>query len=137
MSYMLSVILESGAVAVAGIAIAFVVHQRRLGKHRGVAREAFIGAFTDSAIPAEIASAVYDYYKRRAISKEFSVAPEDDYAGVLSEGDEDIDDDARFLIKRLGLKLPPNYAMARSEMPIRTLRDMVVWLHWVQQHQGV
>ena len=69
------------------------------------------------------------------MSKEFSMAPDDDYEQVLSKGDEDIDDDARFLIKKLGMRMPPGYASARSETRIRTLRDMVLWLNWVRQHQ--
>jgi hypothetical protein len=135
MSNFLGGLIFGGAVTVVGIAVAFVVGQRRLGKHRGVSREDFVGAFAATGTPTEIPGAVYDYYKRSAISKVFSVAPDDDYAHVLSEGEEDIDDDARFLIKKLGLKIPADYAAARFETRIATLRDMVAWLDWVRRHQ--
>jgi hypothetical protein len=128
-------LLAGGLISSVGIAIAFLVHQRRLGQHRGVSREQFVGAFNDMDVSSAIPASVYDYYKSRAISKDFSVAPDDDYEQVLSEGDEDIDDDALFLIKKLGLKIPPDYASVRSERRIRTLRDMVLWLKWVHQHQ--
>ena len=31
--------------------------------------------------------------------------------------------------------MPPDYAADRTETRIRTLRDMVLWLNWVRQHQ--
>lgn len=115
------------------IGVIMIWGQWQLGKHRGVSREEFIRAFPD--IPAELPGAVFDYYKSQVFAKEFSIAPDDDYLQVLSAGDEDIDDDERFLLKRLGLRLPKCHAAARAETTIRTIRDMVLWLHWLQQHQ--
>jgi len=124
-----SAALGAVLVSIAVIALIALVAQRRLGKHRGVSRDQFVGAFTETDVGSEIPSAVYDYYKSSVISEEFSVAPDDDYEQVLSKGDEDIDDDARFLIKKLGLRMPADYSSARAEARIRTLRDMVVWLN--------
>ena len=135
MSGVLSVVFVTGGVTALGIAIAFIAHQRRLAKHRGVSRDEFIGAFTDSRIPDAIPAAVYDYYKSQVISKKFGIAPDDDYEHVLSKGDEDIDDDAHFLAKDLGFSIPPEYVAVRLETRIRTLRDMVFWLYWVAQRQ--
>jgi hypothetical protein len=130
-------LIFTGVVAAVAIAVALVVGQRRLGRHRGVSREEFVGAFAASEIPPEIPGAVYDYYKSLVIAWSFSVAPDDDYQHVLSEGEEDIDDDARFLIKKLRLKTPAEYAAARLEARIATLRDMVAWLDWVRRHQSL
>jgi len=135
MSYALSAVLVVVPISVAVIAIIALFGQRSLGRHRGVSREEFVNAFSEGDIPLAIPAAVFDYYKSQVWSKEFSVAPDDDYEHVLSASEEDIDDDAHFLIKSLGFKIPPNYAAVRSETCIRTLRDMVRWLHWVQQQQ--
>jgi hypothetical protein len=136
-SYILTGLLVGGSITVVGIAIAFLIGQRRLGKHRGVSREEFIRAFAATKIPTEIPAAVYDYYKSRVVSKEFSVAPDDNYEQVLCEGDEDIDDDAAFLIKKLGFKMLRDGESVQPETRVRTLRDMVHWLDKVRQHQAV
>lgn len=136
MNYALNAALVVVPVSVAVIAIIAFFGQRRLGKHRGVPREEFIAAFSGSDAPVEIPAAVYDYYKGQVIAKEYSVAPDDDYETVLSMGDEDIDDDAVFLMKKLGLKQPSGFSVARTETRIKTLRDMVHWLNWIRQHQG-
>jgi adenylosuccinate lyase len=102
---------------------------------------------------------VYDYYKKWVISKEFSLSPDDSYDYVLNEAAEDIDDDALFLLNKLGLKAPSKDAMlqwashiralrrtsphtvtlsvdsGQWAQPIKTLREMVLWLDWVRQHQ--
>ncbi len=141
------------------IFIATLVSHRRMRKHRGVSREEFISAFSGTNIPAEIPATVYDYYKRMVIFKEFGIAPDDAYQDVLCEGEEEIDDDAEFLMKELGLKPPseevrlqwteqilasrrePPHPLRLSAdstqwmQPIQTLREMVLWLDWVREHQ--
>jgi hypothetical protein len=141
------------------IAIAKIVSDFRMRKHRGVARSEFIAAFNGTGIPEEIPAIVYDYYKGEAIFKGFSVAPDDSFEQVLHKGEEDIDDDARLLMKQLSLKPPTEEVWfqwsekvltARREslstvslrtdssqwmQSIQTLRDMVVWLDCVRQHQ--
>ena len=136
MNYALNAALVVVPISVAVIAVIALLGQRRQGKHRGVPREEFIAAFKDTSAPVEIPATVYDYYKGQVISKEYSVSPDDDYESVLSKGDEDIDDDAVFLMKKLGLKRPSGFSEARSEARIKTLRDMVRWLDWIRQHQG-
>lgn len=135
------------------VAIAFVIGQFRYGKHRGVSREEFVRTFTDRGVPSEIPSAVYDLYKSRVINKEFSVAPDDEYS-TLSAGEDEIYDDAEFLLEKLNLKPPSKelqlqwiqliIASRRAEAApgfgvdsssILTLSDMVLWLDWVRQHQ--
>jgi hypothetical protein len=117
------------------IVVATIVFQWRMGKHRGVSREEFIAAFADAAIPTEIPAAVYDYYKRGVISKNFSVAPGDSYEHVLHEGHEDIEDDGQHLVRKLGMELPTEPVLREWEKPLETLRDMVLWLNWIRQHQ--
>lgn len=136
MSYVFSAALVVVPISVVVIAIITFLDQRRQGKHRGVPREEFIAAFAETAASVEISATVYDYYKGQVISKEYSVAPDDDFEAVLSKGDEDIDDDAVFMIKKLGLKKPSGFSEARAEVRIKTLRDMVLWLEWIRQHQG-
>jgi hypothetical protein len=117
-----------GATAVF-VAMVFVLGQFRLRRHRGIPKEDFVRAFADRGIPAAIPAVVWDLYKSRVISTEFSVAPEDSYEEVLREGEEDIRDDAGILAKRLGLKVPSYGESAESLAGVKTLRDMVEWLH--------
>ena len=136
MSYLLTGLLVGGAASSVFLAIAFLIGQREVGRHRGVSREDFIQAFAEADIPREIPAAVYDYYKSRVLSKEFSVAPDDNYEQVLSESDEDIDDDATFLTGKLGFLVPSDPAVTSLPGRIRSLRDMVNWLNNVRQHQS-
>lgn len=141
------------------IAIVKIVFDFRISKHHGIPKDEFIRIFTDISIPAGIPAAVHDYYKRGVIFKDFGIGPDDSYEYVLGEGKEDIDDDARFLINQLGLKLPSEELRLQWEeqmlaprrkasdtvnllpnstqwaQPIQTVRDMVLWLDWVRQHQ--
>ena len=119
------------------LAIISAVHQRQIGEHRGISRDEFVSVFGNVGVPADIPGAVYDYYKSQVFAKGFSVAPDDEYEQVLSEGDAEIHGDAMALMKALGMKKPLDYAAKYSETPIRTLRDMVLWLDWVRQHQAM
>jgi hypothetical protein len=119
------------------IVAATLVYQWRMRKHRGVSREEFIATFADAAIPTEISAAVYDYYKKSVIFNNFSVAPDDSYEHVLRKGHDDIDDDAQHLVRKLGMELPIEPVLREWDKPIKTLREMVLWLNWVRQHQEV
>jgi hypothetical protein len=133
----LQVVLYVFAGTIVFVSIAFLVGQRRLGRHRGVSREDFIGAFAGTGVPTEIPAIVHDYYKKQAIFKQFSIAPDDSYDEVFRYQEEDIDGDARHLVKKLGLKLPGYPVLAQWDRPLKTLGDMVLWLDWVRQHQNV
>ena len=157
MSAIMNGLVVGGVLVAIVIAVAIVMFQRHLGKHRGVSREDFIGAFANTAIPAQIPGTVYDFYKSRVLAKGFGVAPSDDFDNVLYEGEEEIDADARLLMKKLSFNLPPEEVRrrwteqiltsrdrplltlptdpTRRMQPIQTLRDMVLWLDWVRQHQ--
>jgi hypothetical protein len=141
-------------------AVALVCGQLMFRKHRGVSRDEFIKAFSGDEVPAEIPATVYDFYKKGIVFKDFSIAPDDTYDEALHKCEEDIGDDAGFLMKKLGLKPLPLEVQqqwsehilssrAKSQMgpmfsadstkslqPIQTVRDMVLWLNWVRQHQS-
>lgn len=122
-------------VSLAAIGVITLKGQRQLGKHRGVTRDEFIQAFP--GIPTNVSGTVFDYYKIQVWAKDFSIAPEDSYEHVLLEGDEEIDDDVQELVRRLGLRIPSEYRVRRSETPIKSVKDMVYWLDWVRQNQGI
>ncbi|MBV9180950.1 MAG: hypothetical protein JO356_06530 [Acidobacteria bacterium] len=148
-------------VTIAFLVVALIAAQVMFRRHRGVSREQFIKAFSGTEIPAEVPAAVYDFYKKHVVFKNFSIAPDDTYDEQLREGEEDIEDDARFLMKKLGLQPPslevqqqwseqmlssrmrpqntPKLSADSSKLlqPIQTVRDMVLWLDWVRQHQHV
>ncbi|MFO0500700.1 MAG: hypothetical protein ACK527_00680 [Acidobacteriota bacterium] len=131
---MTGTVILAVAISLAAIGVITIRGQRQLGKHRGVTRDEFIRAFP--SVPASVSGSVFDYYKSQVWAKEFSIGPEDSYEHVLSEGDEEIDDDVQELVKRLGFSMPANYAVRRSETSIKSVKDMVHWLDWVRQHQS-
>ena len=149
-----------GATLLAGcLVVGTIIAQLRLRRHRGLSRDEFIAAFTGEGVPAEVPAAVYDYYKKQVISTHFSVSPDDSYEHVFNEAPEDIDDDALYLMKKLGLKPPSKELMIQWSskvralrrtgaqtvslavdmsywgQPILTLREMVLWLDHVRRQQ--
>lgn len=124
------------------IAIGMVFDRLRLQKLRrqrqgmGFSREEFIDAFRQLAIPDNIPASVYDYYASRKAWKDFPLSPNDDYVKVLGRDDEDLEHEARALVERLGMLFLPEYVRREyGNKPIKTLRDMVLWLDWMHQHQ--
>ena len=157
----MNLLLVGALVTVAFFALALVFGQLGLRGHRGMSREEFIRAFSGTDIPNEIPAAVYDYYKKTVIFREFSIAPDDSYEDVFRKCEEDIEDDARLLMKKLSFKPPsleaqqqwseqilasratspstPGFSVDSTKLlqPIQTVRDMVLWLNWVRQQQEV
>lgn len=139
------------------IAIATLVFDVRRRKHRGVSREEFVRAFAQTGTPA-IPEAVYNFYTRSWFFGNLTIAPDDSLERLFNEGEQDVEDDALLLMKKLGLKPPSEEARLRwneeirasrgrpsdaprfstdsnPPSPIQTVRDMVLWLDWVRQHQ--
>ena len=102
-------------------------------KYPGVPRDESIRTLTDLNVPVAISAAVHDYYKSRILFKKFGLAPDYSYEDVLHEGEEDVDDDAQLLVKRLGLTLPPTKIGEQWTKEIKRVRDMVLWLNWVER----
>jgi hypothetical protein len=117
------------------IAIWSLADQVRLARHRGISRESFIDEFRIENIPPEIPAAVYDHYKSLSRAEKFSVAPDDSFEKVFRECHEDIDDKAEELARKLNIDLPIEMVLKEWPTPLRTLRDMVLWLNWVRQRQ--
>ena len=118
------------------LTILTLVFQWRMRHHQGVSREEFVREFEGSGVPPVIPTTVYDYYKRSVIFRGFGVGPADRLESVFHRGEKDVDDDAQFLMKRLGFRKPLRSATPCFDKPIQTLRDMVLWLDWVRQHQN-
>jgi hypothetical protein len=116
------------------ITLVKLVSDLRMRKHRGVSREEFVKTFSGLDAPTEIPETVHDYYKRMVMFKSFGVAADDTFE-ELQKGNEDIDDDRRFLLKKLCMELPSQAVRDEWDKPLRTLRDMVLWLNWVRKHQ--
>jgi hypothetical protein len=110
---------------------------RNKRRSKGFTRDEFIRVFRMQGISDNIPAAVYDYYGSRGIWKGFKFLPDDKYSKVLYDDPDDIEHDARILVERLRLQMPPSYLLARYAKPIETLHDMVRWLDWVRQHQVV
>ena len=65
------------------------------------------------------------------------LAGDDTYSQLLRDDPDDIDEDARTLIERLKMRVLPEYILREyGSKPLVTLRDMVLWLDWIRQHQG-
>ncbi len=115
------------------IATGTIANEIRLSRHRGVSREAFIEEFLKQSVPEEIPATVYDYYKLSVVSKRFTVAPDDSLDKVFGEIHEDVDDDASELARRLNMELPTEMVLREWRTPVKTLRDMVLWLDWIRK----
>jgi hypothetical protein len=149
LNYLLFALIVFGFV----FAAAYLVGRLYYGRHRGVSREEFIRAFQGSEVPSEIPAVVYDFYKSQAPGQDNSVSPDDEYSDLV-EGDAEIAHDAESLMEKLKLQPPTEelqlqwiqqvIASRRAKAapgtgvdstPILTLRDMVLWLDWLRQHQ--
>jgi hypothetical protein len=112
---------------------------RRLRRQRqghGFMRKEFVEGFRSLGISEKIPGTVFDYYTSQSAWKNFPLSPDDTYSRVLCDDPEDIDDDARALLEQLGMQFPPEYVRREyGDKPIKTLRDMVLWLDWMRQHQ--
>lgn len=122
------------------IVVGTVAHQlklqrlRRQRRGRGFTREQFIEAFRPLGISEKIPGTVFDYYASRSPWKNFPLSPEDTYSQVLCDDPEDMDDDARVLLNLLEIQIPPEYIRQEyGDKPIKTLRDMVLWLDWMHR----
>jgi hypothetical protein len=108
-------------------------HQRQ-GK--GFSRERFIKAFRELGIPENIPATVFDYYDSQKRWNAFPFSPDDKYSEVLYDDPDDLEEDAKALVERLGMRFRPEYIRREyGDKPIETLRDMVLWLGWMRQHQ--
>jgi hypothetical protein len=139
------------------IAIAAFVFDLRRRKHRGVSRAEFVRAFAQTGTTA-IPEAVYNFYTRSWFFGNLTIAPDDSLERLFNEGEEDVEDDAALLMKKLGLKPPsaearlswneeirasrgrpsdvPRFSTdSNPPSPIQTVRDMVLWLDWVREQQ--
>lgn len=158
----MSTYIEIAVLVLAGfgvfIAIAAFVSDLRRRKHGGVSREEFVRAFAQTGAAA-IPEAVYKFYTRSWFFGNLTIAPDDSLERLLNKGEEDVEDDAALLMKKLGLKPPSEEVRLRwneeirtsrgrpsdaprfstdsnPPSPIQTVRDMVLWLDWVRQHQS-
>jgi hypothetical protein len=127
------------AVCIFGVLVLYIVgwmiaDNAKLRRRRGPSRDEFIAAFQNENIPEKISAAVYDRCTRFA-SRGYAPSPDDTYDGVLRMLHEDVDDEAELLVKELRLVLPAESVLREWPSPVRTIRDMVLWLDWVRQHQ--
>jgi len=130
MSWLTLVALVTVAVFVCLTAI----HRHRLRRRTGKSKSEFVQAFSELAVPDSIAIAVYDYYTLFAFGDRVAISPDDSFED-LRVGQEDLDDDLKRLVDRLGLEMPISVVLRDSPFPIRTIRDVVLWLNWVKAHQ--
>jgi hypothetical protein len=99
-------------------------------------RERFVETFRELGIPEIVPTTVYDYYATQKALRDFPFSPDDTYSQILRDDPEDIDEDAINLIGKLGLIVVPGYIRETyGDKPIETLREMVLWLDWMRQHQ--
>lgn len=112
---------------------------RRLRRQRqghGFTRQQFVDAFRPLGVSDAISATVFDYYTSRGVWKGFPLSPDDTYSQVLYDDPQDIEEDARTLVERLGMRFLPEYVRREyGDKPIKTLRDMVLWLEWMRQRQ--
>lgn len=111
---------------------------RRLRKQRqtgGFTRDNFVAAFRSLDVPDAIPTAVFDYYSHE-LTKDLPLSPDDTFSAILHDDPEDIEEDSQKLVERLEMRLPHDYELREyGDKPVASLRDMVLWLDWIRQHQ--
>jgi hypothetical protein len=110
-------------------------YQKRLRSHKGWPREQFVSQFAEEGVPRTVAEAAYDYYKAQSLDASFTLAPDDSLWSVFRHSPEDIDDDAAAIARNLDLTLPSEAILRQWPSPLYRVRDVVMWLNWVAQHQ--
>ena len=110
------------------IAVITGLYHWRLAHHPGISRNEFIRHFRARDIPDGVSAAVYDYYCSSAISRKFGVAPDDRLADLFSDQIEDLEDDARTLLKKLSMEVADISSLEALANPLITVGDMVLWL---------
>jgi hypothetical protein len=105
-------------------------------KHRGMTRDAFLFYFTERGMCADVAAAVYDYYRSQVKSQSFGVSPQDEIAVLFNQAEEDVEDDFTSILKKLGLSMPSDDAWdAWGRPPVRTVEQMIAAVAWASEHQ--
>ena len=123
--------------AIAASFVGLTIHyQVRLRRRHGLSRDEFAEAFRGDDVPYKIAATVYDYYSSFAGDRGYAVSPDDTYEGLLLESEEDVVDDAERLVKQLRMQLPDGSTLRGGLSPLKTIRDMVLWLDSVRQRQS-
>jgi hypothetical protein len=128
------------AVIVLGIVVISVVSSRRFEKrvegYSGMSREAFIKHFSTQEVPSTVSGTVYDTFKAKVKSEKFMPSPEMSIEQVFEQLGEDTDDDARHILKVLGIPKPTDNTLeAWPGRGVQTVSDMVLWTDWVRRHQ--
>lgn len=134
------VFLLIGALVLLGIGGISVIYLRRRDKrldgYSGLSREDFTKHFTAQGIPSDVSGAVYDTFKSKVKSDTFKPSPEMSIEAVFEQIGEDTDDDARHILKVLGIPKPTEEVLESwPGKDVQTVSDMVLWTDWVRRHR--
>lgn len=116
--------------------IAWGLHLRRLKNHVGVTRADFVTHFQSTGIGTQIAEAVYDQFQRIGTWNGFRPSPADSLERTYKTVDEDVEENLKEILQRLGLEMPHSGVLQEWDRPIETLSDVVRWVDWVRTKQN-
>ncbi len=111
-------------------------YEKRLQGYTGLTLEDFVDHFAADGVPASVSGAVYETFKKKVKAKTFKPSPDMSIEGVFEQLGEDTDDDARHILKLIGIPNPTDES--RESWPgkdVITIADMVLWTDWVRRHQ--
>ncbi len=123
-----------GIIALVAVGAAYY-QVKLLWRRGGWTRDAFIAEFGALGVTGSVAGTVYDYYRRHSLSRSYRVAPDDSLKGVYGAGDEEADKAAETITRELGFLLPDESILRQWPRPLTTVRDMVLWVDWIRNHQ--
>lgn len=130
--------LISVAVVLVIIVISVVSSRRRekrLAGYSGLSKEEFVEHFAAKNIPRDVSEVVYETFKKKSGSVNFRPSPEMHIEQVFEQLGEDTDDDARHILKALGIPEPSESTLELwEEEGVQTISDLVMWTDWVR-HQ--
>lgn len=122
---------------IAGVtAITWALHLYRLKNHVGMTRDEFVAQFQLLGIGSLIAVAVYDQFQKLGTLKGFMPSPTDSLEGTYKTVDEDVEENLKEILQRLGLEMPHSGILQEWNKPLETLSDVVRWVDWVRTKQN-
>jgi len=105
-------------------------HQYRLARLKGMPEIDFVQYFSAQNVPAELSRMVYRVFREHSRSSKFMPSPEMSFADVFLEEPEDVYDEARDILKKLGiLEIPEDVHDSWPGDKLKTLEDLTMWLN--------
>jgi len=79
---------------------------------------------------------VYDQFQKLGTWRNFMPSPADSLEGTYKTVDEDVEENLKEILQRLGLEMPHSGILQEWDGALETLSDVVRWVDWVRAKQN-